>query len=174
MRAWDCPAHLYLGAPLNRSILVLFLVLFKNFLGIESFKHKIVSTEVNLHYSIQDFGGNLGGVETFMFSLASTLNILNGMLRDRVLLCHVVWLLRKKSNRSVYNSKSSDMLVFLQKIMSGLVIRSIFRIWWRSCKSIYSACKHILNAQGIINARASTKHRKNIQKSPTIMATSVL
>lgn len=61
------------------SILVLFLVLFKIFLGIESFKHIIVSTEVNLHYSIQDSRGNLGKVEKIMFSLASTLNVVNGM-----------------------------------------------------------------------------------------------
>lgn len=69
---------------LNRSILVLFLELFKIFSGIENFKYIIVSTELNLHYSFQDSRGNLGRVETF--GLASTLNVLNGMWRDRFLL----------------------------------------------------------------------------------------
>ena len=54
------------------------------------------------------FGMECGGTESFFITLFN--------------------ILRKKSNHSVYNAKSSDMPVFLQKIMSGLVIKSIFRV----------------------------------------------
>lgn len=109
---------------LNCSILVLFLELFRIFLGIENFKHIIVSTEWNLHYSIQDSRGNLGRVETF--GLASILNVFwmecGGTDSFFITLFEVF---RKKCNSSVCNSKSSDMPTFLQKIMSSLVIKFI-------------------------------------------------